>query len=109
MFFGINLNQALSFPFQDSDSRKHFLIGCLVSLAAFIIPILPFLMLYGYAVRIVRQVLNNESPRMVPWEDWTGMHFPEDGSYVVPGALVPVEFAGGRGVYVEPCVWMRHG
>ncbi len=43
------------------------------------------------------------------WEDWTGMHFPEDGSYVVPGALVPVELADGRGVYVEPCVWMRHG
>ncbi|MCE9647866.1 MAG: DUF4013 domain-containing protein [Chloroflexi bacterium] len=73
MFFGINLNQALSFPFQDSDSRKHFLIGCLVSLAAFIIPILPLLMLYGYAIRIIKQVLNNESPQMVPWEDWTGM------------------------------------
>jgi hypothetical protein len=27
---------------------------------------------------------------------------------VVPGALVPVEFAGGRGVYVEPNLWMRH-
>jgi GNAT superfamily N-acetyltransferase len=43
------------------------------------------------------------------WETWTGMDFPDDGSYVVPGALVPVEFAGGRGVYDEPCVWMRHG
>jgi len=43
------------------------------------------------------------------WHDWTGMAFPEDGSYVVPGALVPVEFRGGEGVYSEPCVWMRHG
>jgi GNAT superfamily N-acetyltransferase len=42
------------------------------------------------------------------WESWTGMHFPDDGDYVVPGALVPVAFAGGRGVYVEPNVWMRH-
>ena len=42
------------------------------------------------------------------WEEWTGMHFPEDGDYVVPGALVPVTFADGIGAYVEPNVWMRH-
>jgi GNAT superfamily N-acetyltransferase len=42
------------------------------------------------------------------WESWTGMKFPDDGAYVVPGALVPVEFADGRGTYVEPNIWMRH-
>jgi GNAT superfamily N-acetyltransferase len=42
------------------------------------------------------------------WEEWTGMVFPEDGNYVVPGALVPVHFKNGRGVYVEPNVWVRH-
>jgi GNAT superfamily N-acetyltransferase len=42
------------------------------------------------------------------WQAWTGMAFPDDGEYVVPGALVPVSFEGGRGVYVEPNVWMRH-
>jgi hypothetical protein len=42
------------------------------------------------------------------WEAWTGMAFPDDGDYVVPGALAPVAFAGGRGRYVEPNVWMRH-
>jgi GNAT superfamily N-acetyltransferase len=42
------------------------------------------------------------------WEEWAGMSFPDDGEYAVPGALVPVVFAGGRGVYVEPNVWMRH-
>ena len=42
------------------------------------------------------------------WEEWTGLRFPEDGDYVVPGALVPVRFEGGRGTYVEPNVWMRH-
>lgn len=42
------------------------------------------------------------------WESWTEMRFPEDGDYVVPGALVPVTFAGGHGVYVEPNVWLRH-
>jgi GNAT superfamily N-acetyltransferase len=42
------------------------------------------------------------------WEKWTGLAFPDDGDYVVPGALVPVRFEGGRGTYVEPNVWMRH-
>jgi hypothetical protein len=36
------------------------------------------------------------------------MRFPDDGEYTVPGALVPVTFTNGRGVYVEPNVWMRH-
>jgi hypothetical protein len=42
------------------------------------------------------------------WESWTGMSFPEDGDYVVPGALAPVSFHDGVGRYVEPNVWMRH-
>ena len=42
------------------------------------------------------------------WEEWTGLQFPEDGDYVVPGALVPVRFADGQGTYVEPNVWMKH-
>ncbi len=42
------------------------------------------------------------------WERWTGLAFPADGDYVVPGALVPVRFTGGTGVYLEPNIWMRH-
>jgi GNAT superfamily N-acetyltransferase len=43
------------------------------------------------------------------WAEWTGLEFPGDGSYVVPGALAPVELREGHGVYREPCVWLRHG
>jgi len=44
------------------------------------------------------------------WEEWTGMVFPDSGSYVVEGALVPVEIdrAQDAGRYLEPNVWMRH-
>jgi GNAT superfamily N-acetyltransferase len=44
------------------------------------------------------------------WEQWAGMAFPETGSYVVPGGLVPVEIDRDRdeGLYVEPNVWMVH-
>lgn len=44
------------------------------------------------------------------WEEWTGMVFPENGPYVVPGALQPVEMDLERdeGRYEDPNVWMRH-
>jgi hypothetical protein len=43
------------------------------------------------------------------WEGWTGMQFPEDGVYIVPGMLAPLEVHEGVGTHVEPNVWMRHG
>ena len=50
------------------------------------------------------------SGSVAEWEDWTKLVFPETGTYVVPGALVPVEIDRERdeGVYVEPNVWMHH-
>jgi GNAT superfamily N-acetyltransferase len=59
-------------------------------------------------IGIAREAMRIEGSR-AEWEDWTGMAFPDDGDYVVPGALVPVELRGGHGVYVEPNVWMEHG
>lgn len=73
MFFGFNLSEILMFPVKDAEARKYLLIGALVSLAGFVIPILPYLVLLGYAALIARQVLRGESPRMIPWEDWGGM------------------------------------
>jgi GNAT superfamily N-acetyltransferase len=48
------------------------------------------------------------SGSVIEWESWTDLSFPEDGDYIVPGALVPVRFEDGVGRYVEPNVWMRH-
>jgi GNAT superfamily N-acetyltransferase len=44
------------------------------------------------------------------FEQWCGLAFPDSGSYVVEGALVPVEIdrESDRGSYREPNVWMRH-
>ncbi len=44
------------------------------------------------------------------WESWTGMSFPESDTYVIPGALQPVEMDLDRdlGTYEEPNIWMRH-
>jgi GNAT superfamily N-acetyltransferase len=42
------------------------------------------------------------------WQEWTGMQLPEDGAYIVPGMLAPLEVRDGIGTHVEPNVWMRH-
>jgi len=44
------------------------------------------------------------------WEEWTGLRFPESGSYVVTGAFKPVTIDLRRNVgrYEEANVWMRH-
>lgn len=73
MLFGFNLNQLFAFPFEDDQARKYFLIGCLVYLAGFIIPILPWLIFTGYNAILMRQVLNGEKPHLVPWENWEAL------------------------------------
>ena len=42
------------------------------------------------------------------WEEWVGMRFPEDGTYVFPGGLAPLTVESETGRYWEPNVWMRH-
>ena len=44
------------------------------------------------------------------WEEWTGLRFPESGSYVVAGAFQPVtiDLRADVGRYEEANVWMRH-
>ena len=44
------------------------------------------------------------------WERWTGMAFPETGSYVVPGAaaLVQIDREIEEGIYGDPNVWVIH-
>ena len=47
---------------------------------------------------------------LAQWEEWTGMKFPESGTYVIPDALAPVQFdvEKDEAVYVEPNIWMQH-
>jgi len=44
------------------------------------------------------------------WESWTGMSFPDTGSYVVPRATRPVDIDRERdeGVYYDENAWMVH-
>jgi GNAT superfamily N-acetyltransferase len=44
------------------------------------------------------------------WETWTGMLFPDSGTYVVPDALdlVSIDREADIGTYIEPNIWMQH-
>ena len=42
------------------------------------------------------------------WEEWTGVRMPEDGDYLIPGGLAPVQVRGGTGRHIEPNVWVTH-
>ena len=44
------------------------------------------------------------------WENWTDMHFPASGEYVVEGALQPImiDRANNVGRYEDPNLWMLH-
>ena len=42
------------------------------------------------------------------WQEWTGLSFPDDGTYVFPGGLAPLTVSKRMGRYWEPNVWMVH-
>lgn len=44
------------------------------------------------------------------WEEWTELHFPSTGHYVIPHGLTTlyVDREQDLGTYVEPNVWVQH-
>jgi GNAT superfamily N-acetyltransferase len=42
------------------------------------------------------------------WQQWTDMVFPEDGDYIFPAGLAPLQVRERIGTYFEPNVWMLH-
>jgi hypothetical protein len=70
MLYGFDLNQLFQFPFESQEARKNFFIGSALILSGFIFPILPYLLVIGYVMQIMRQVMRGEKPRMVTWDNW---------------------------------------
>lgn len=68
-----NLGELLTFPFTSAESRKNFLLGCLVMLATFFIPLLPSIIAYGYIAKVIRKVAEGEAPSMPAWDDLNEM------------------------------------
>jgi hypothetical protein len=65
------LQTLLYFPFKDSHSRTRLLIASAIGLAGLIIPIIPWLLMLGYAGAIMKQVIiDKQEPSMPDWKNW---------------------------------------
>jgi hypothetical protein len=65
------LQTLLYFPFKDSKSRTRLLIASAIGLAGFIIPIIPWLLMLGYAGAIMKLVIvDKQEPSMPDWNNW---------------------------------------
>jgi hypothetical protein len=90
---GVPFNRILTFPFRDATSIKRFLVVAGLSLACFLIPILPGLFVAGYSVRILRRAIQEGKVEMPEWSDETrllidGLYSTVIGLvYLLPGIL----------------------
>jgi hypothetical protein len=98
----IDLKKILSFPFQKEEARGRFLVGSLLVLSSYFIPLLPFVLVAGYLLRIIRQAIDDDDLQLPAWDDWGT--FAVDGLkvslvgmvYMLPGLLV---YFVGMGFY----------
>jgi hypothetical protein len=64
----------LTFPFRAPGGKGKLLIGGLLGLAGFIIPILPGLFLLGYGGLMMRRIIiEHGEPYLPEWNDWSEM------------------------------------
>lgn len=69
-FFNRLMNN-LAFPFESPHWVKKVAIGAGLSLAAFIVPIIPMLFVHGYSLRVMRRIISGDGePTLPEWEDW---------------------------------------
>ena len=65
------LLHSFAFPFKDPEWVKKIAIGFGLSLAVFIVPIVPTLIIAGYGKRIMQRIIiENGDPYLPEWEDW---------------------------------------
>ncbi len=65
-----NIKAFLAFPARDKASVNHLLVGIGLMTLAFIIPIIPLLLVFGYYQRLMRRIIQGQALEMPPWEDW---------------------------------------
>lgn len=82
-----NLKALLAFPFQDDNWKTKFLVGSLIVLAGFVIPLLPFFFLYGYMMQIMQRIIVEKGkPHLPAWDDWGKLFI--DGLKLLGAAMI---------------------
>lgn len=96
------LKSLFRFPFQGPDWANRFILGCALLFAGWVVPILPVLFVYGYALEVMRRVIDGEEPSLPPWQDWGRLFvdglraFTVSLVYLLPAALISL---GSMGLY----------
>lgn len=80
----MDINKAFRFVMEDKQWISKLLIGALMSVLGFLI--LPALILQGYLVKIIRQVMNGGWDGLPEWDDWGKLL--RDGFFVTVAQIV---------------------
>jgi hypothetical protein len=96
------LKALFQFPFQSEGWQNRFLVGSLLVLAGFFVPVIPLLFVAGYALRVMRQAIEGHELTLPEWSDLGGLGL--DGLrglvvevvYLLPGLLISL---AGSGLY----------
>lgn len=59
-----------TFPFKDEDWKSKFLIGFLLYVGGFFIPVIPWIFVTGYTARIIEAVIKEDKYQLPGWDDW---------------------------------------
>ena len=90
-----DLQTLATYPFKDPDWKRKFLIGSLVMVAGYVVPVLPLFLLYGYCAQMMRQVINTGADPYLPeWDDY--------GKFFVDGA----KLFGAGFIYMLPVIFL---
>jgi hypothetical protein len=98
-----SLKTIFVFPFGGEKWQSRFFVGVGLLLLGFLIPFLPSILVYGYALRVMRQVLEGDELHLPPWDDWGRLV--KDGLrglvisliYFLPSIII---FFGGMLIYM---------
>ena len=98
----MSLRKVFRFPFREADWLNRFLIGALLSLASYVVPIVPGIFVTGYVLRVMRQTIAGEEPTLPAWEDWDQLA--KDGLSILAVSIVYflpalVTIFGGMALY----------
>ncbi len=82
--------KSFTFPFKDLKWGNKALIGSVLTLAGYVIPIIPTLFVLGYIVRLMRHTIDTGEAALPEWDDW--------GDLVLKGIYYLIVFL----VYILP-------
>ncbi len=73
-----NIKNLLTYPFKDEKSGNKILVGSLLIVASFFIPVLPTLVVLGYLMQIAKRIIDGDEQLSLPeWHQW--LEYLKDG------------------------------